>query len=170
MHRNLSAIFAVLALAAFGFSSEKWLVERSDDSDMLRLRTAFRECQAKVDTPAEDVTLPLEHYPDGTVKSRLTAKKAQLFMDTDYIWGEGIHVEQRREDGKIVGTLDAENCVVDRKTRTGWVEGAAKMTYGDAMIKGRGIYFSLEREFIKIFSQCEIRTKGFNASPEKLLK
>ena len=32
------------------------------------------------------------------------------------------------------------------------------MVYGDSSVKGRGIYFSLEREFIKIFSQSEIRT------------
>ena len=170
MHRIFLAILAFLALAASGFKSEEWLAERGDDSDVFRLRAAYSECKAKVDTPAENVTLPLEHHADGTVKSRLTAKRAQLFIDSEYIWAEGIHVEQRREDGTIVCSLDAENCVVDRKTRTGWVDGAAQMTYGEAMVKGRGVYFSLEREFVKIFSQSEIRTKGFTGSPEKLLK
>ena len=170
MHRTLLIIFAMFSLAAAAFKSEQWLAERGDDSDMLRLRAAYSECLAKIDTPAENVTIPLEYHADGTVKSRLTARRAQLFLDSDFIWGEGILVAQYREDGSFVGTIEAENCVVDRKTRTGWVEGAAKMTYGDSSVKGRGVYFSLEREFIKIFSQSEIRTKGFNGSAEKLLK
>ncbi len=170
MHRISLAIFAMFSLAACAFKSEKWLAERGDDSDMLRLRAAYSDCVAKIDSPAENVAIPLEYHSDGTVKSRLTAKRAQLFLDTDFIWGEGILVAQYREDGSAVGTIEAENCVVDRKTRTGWVEGVAKMTYGDSMVKGRGVYFSLEREFIKIFSQSEIRTKGFNDRPEKLLK
>ena len=170
MRRTTLVIFAFLALAASGFKSEEWLAERGDDSDVFRLRAAYSECKAKVDSPAENVSLPLEKHANGTIKSRLSAKRAQLFIDSEYIWAEGIHVEQKREDGTIVCSLDAENCVVDRKTRTGWVDGEAKMTYGDAMVKGRGVYFSLEREFVKIFSQSEIRSKGFTGSPEKLLK
>ena len=86
-------------------------------------------------------------------------KQTETFIENDIV-----------VDGTIVGTIDAENCVIDRKTLTGWVAGSAKMTYGAASIKGRGIYFSFKREFIKIFSQSEIRTKGINTSPEKLLK
>jgi len=37
-------------------------------------------------------------------------------------------------------------------------------------VKGRGIYFSLTREFIKIFSQSEIRTKGAKINPGRLVK
>ena len=49
---------------------------------------------------------------------------------------------------------------MDRTTKTGWVDGSANMVYGTSTVKGRGVYFSLTREFIKIFSQSEIRTKG----------
>ena len=170
MHRAIVVIFAFLSLVACAFKSEKWLAERGDDSDMLRLRAAYSDCLSKVDSPAENVTIPLEYHADGTIKSRLVARRAQLFLDTDFIWGEGIHVAQYREDGSAVGTIEAENCVVDRRTRTGWVEGFAKMTYGGSTVQGRGVYFSLDREFIKIFAQSEIRTKGLNDSPEKFLK
>ena len=44
-----------IACAAWAFSSEKWLAERSDDSDMLRLRAAFAECAKKAVAPAENV-------------------------------------------------------------------------------------------------------------------
>ena len=170
--KRLAMTLAVLCAAgAFAFSSEKWLAERGDDSDRLRLRAAFEDCRKKLESPAEDVSIPLETYSDGTVKSRLTAGRAHIFPNSGFIWAEKIRVEQYREDGKtLAASLDAENCVVDRKTKSGWVEGGAQMVYGDSSVKGRGIYFSLTREFIKIFSQSEIRTKGGKVNPGSLMK
>ena len=164
----------VIVLAAFpalaAFDSEKWLTERGDDSDMLRLRAAYEQCVKKIEAPAENVAFPLESYPDGTVKSRLRAKKAYMFMDTGFIWGESIRVEQYKPDGKTVESyLTADNCIVDRKSKSGWVEGNAQMDWEGTIVKGRGIYFSFDREFIKIFSQTEIRTKALKLDAGKVL-
>jgi len=164
----LSLLAACGASAAF--SSAKWLEARGDDSDVMRLRTAYADCVKKLEAPAENVVIPLETFPDGKIKSRVKAARAQIFQETGFIWGEGVHVEQFREDGRLQATLDAENCVVDRKTKSGWVEGAAKMVYGDSSVKGRGVYFSLEREFIKIFSQSEIRTGHAGINPGSMIK
>ena len=172
-HRFLVWAAGVLvAGAAVGaFSSERWLAERADDSDMLRLRAAFAECAKKVVAPAENVSMVLESYPDGTAKSRITAARAMIFSDSSYIWAEKIRLEQFDVTGtNRTARLDAENCLVDRATKTGWVDGNADMLYGDATVKGRGIYFSLTREFIKIFSQSEIRTKGGKINPGRLIK
>lgn len=167
-----ACLAAVAALAAAAFDSQKWLDERADDSDMMRLRAAYRDCVAKIEAPAENVSLPLETFPDGSVKSRLTARRAQMFPDSPFIWGEDIRVEQYKDAGgtNVWASLNAENCVVDRQTKTGWVEGAARMIYGDSAVKGRGIYFSLPREFIKILSQCEIRTRGAKFDPRSLVQ
>lgn len=165
----LAGLMAVAA-QALAFDSGKWLAERGDDSDMLRLRGAYAECVKKIEAPAENVAFPLESYPNGIVKSRLKAKKAYLFMDTGFIWGEGIRVEQYKEDGKTVeACLTADNCIVDRKSKSGWVEGNAHMDWDGTDVKGRGIYFSFDREFIKIFSQTEIRTKSLKLGAGKVL-
>ena len=172
-HRFLVWAAGVLvAGAAVGaFSSERWLAERADDSDMLRLSAAFAECAKKVVAPAENVSMVLESYPDGKAKSRITAARAMIFSDSSYIWAEKIRLEQFDATGtNRTARLDAENCLVDRATKTGWVDGNADMLYGDATVKGRGIYFSLTREFIKIFSQSEIRTKGGKINPGRLIK
>ena len=162
------ALAALPALAAF--NPDKWLAERGDDSDMLRLRAAYEQCVKKIEAPAENVAFPLEAYPDGTVKSRLRAKKAYMFMDTGFIWGESIRVEQYKPDGKTVESyLTADNCIVDRKSKSGWVEGNAQMDWEGTVVKGRGIYFSFDREFIKIFSQTEIRTKALKLDAGKVL-
>ena len=166
--------FVICMLAALPamavFDSGKWLAERGDDSDMLRLRTAYEECVKKIEAPAENVAFPLESYPDGTVKSRLRAQKAYMFVDTGFIWGENIRVEQYKPDGKTVESyLSADNCIVDRKSKSGWVEGNARMDWEGTVVKGRGIYFSFDREFIKIFSQTEIRTKALKLDAGKVL-
>lgn len=164
----LTVVVALNATAAF--DSGKWLAERGDDSDMLRLQAAYEDCVKKAETPAEDVAIPLEKYPNGTVKSRLKAKKAYMSIDTGFIWGEEIRVEQYKPDGKTIESyLTADNCILDRKTKSGWVEGNAHMDWEGTDIKGRGIYFSFDREFIKIFSQTEIRTKAFKLDAGKVL-
>ena len=165
-----SIVTCAAALAASAFSSAEWLEKRGDDSDVLRLRAAYADCVKKLESPAENVSIPIESFPDGTVKSRVTAARAHMFPDSGFVWGEKIRVEQYKEGGKLYASLDAENCVVDRKTKSGWVEGSAEMTYGDASVKGRGIYFSLTNEFIKIFSQSEIRTGRVGLDPRSLIK
>ena len=73
-------------------------------------------------------------------------------------------------DGKTVESfLTADNCIVDRKSKSGWVAGNAQMDWDGTNIKGRGIYFSFDREFIKIFSQTEIRTKALKLDAGKVL-
>lgn len=158
-----------MAATAAAFSSAEWLAERNDDGDMLRLRKAYATCVAQLDSPAENVAFPIETLPDGTVKSRLKAKRAQMFLDTGFIWGEGIRVEQYGADGTVESFLTADNCIVDRKTKTGWVEGDAMISYGKSVVKGRGVHFSVGREFIKIFSKSEIRTSGLKLDPSKTL-
>ena len=170
-YRALLWTVVMLAAGAGAFSSESWLAKRSDDSDMLRLRAAFAECAKKAVAPAENVSVVLESYPDGTVKSRITAERATIFPDSSYIWAENVHLEQFDATGtNRTAKLEAENCLVDRSTKTGWVDGNANMVYGDATVKGRGIYFSMTSEFIKIFSQSEIRTKGGKINPRSVIK
>ena len=66
---RMALLIALALLPAFAFDSEKWLKDRGDDSDMLRLRQAFEDCSKKIESPAENVAFPLETYADGTVKS-----------------------------------------------------------------------------------------------------
>ena len=170
VHILVSIIAVCATLAACAFDSGKWLAERGDDSDMLRLRAAYEDCVKKIEAPAENVAFPLETYPDGTVKSRLRAGRAYMFLETGFIWGENIRVEQYKPDGKTIeGFLTADNCIVDRKSKSGWVHGNAHMDWDGTAIKGRGIYFSFEREFIKIFSQTEIRAKSLKLGSGKEL-
>lgn len=154
--------------AAPCFDSTAWMAKRNDDSDALRLRAAYSNCLAQVKTPAENVLVPLEHFEDGRVKSQLWAAKAQFFLDTGFVWASGIRVEQFKADGTPDGTLEAESCVVDRKTQSGWVEGRATAKMNGSAVSGIGIYFSFREQFIKIMSQAEIRTKQVKLDTRRL--
>lgn len=154
--------------AATHFDSTAWMAKRNDDSDVRRLQAAYSNCLAQVKTPAENVLVPLEHFEDGRVKSQLWAAKAQFFLDTGFVWASGIRVEQFKADGTPDGTLEAESCVVDRKTQSGWVEGRATAKMNGSTVSGVGIYFSFREQFIKIMSQAEIRTKQVKLDMRRL--
>ena len=54
---------------------------------------------------------------------------------------------------------EADCCVVDRTTKSGWVEGHAKAFYLGNEVEGDGIYFSFEEEFVTIYANTKIRVK-----------
>ena len=133
-----------------------------------RLRESYVKCVEAMKTPAENVAVPFENWPDGSVKSSLTAEKAQFFMEDGLIWGEGVVVRQFDEKGSETANLEAENCVVDRNTRMGWVEGKAKLKYGKTTVDGEKIFFSLPDEYIKIYSNVEIHSSDLKMEGVKL--
>lgn len=120
--------------------------------------------KAAMTTPIENLTLPLEHHPNGRVKVRLHAKLAQIFDEGDTIFAETIRVELLTDQGKPDGELKADGCLFDRKTKCGYCKGRVFMKKDGDQIKGQGLFFSSEREFIKILGSCEIRTHRFQES------
>ena len=163
--------FAMLPAAALAFNSDEWLAKREVLSrEAERLQVAYTSCVARISEPAQDVTLPIERNADGSIRASVTAKKAQVLLELGLIWGSEVVVTQLSTNGVVEARVEADGCVIDRDTKSGWVEGNATMIYGDSSVKGRGIYFSLPREYIKILSKCEIRTKGAKFDPRSLIK
>ena len=153
---------------AFAFDSGKWLSERGDDSDAVRLREVYDRRVPEITQPAENVVFPIETNPDGTIKSRLRAGKAYVFLDAGFVWGADVVVEQYEAGGKTAtGTLTADNCIVDRKTKTGWVPGNAKIVWGETSVAGRGVHFDLGREYVKIFANTRIESDALGGKGVK---
>ena len=164
------SIFAIAAfLNALAFDSDLWLGKRAEmDAVSATLRESYAKCVDAMKTPAENVAVPFENWPNGSVKSSLTAEKAQFFMEEGLVWGEGVIVRQFDEKGHETAKLEAENCIVDRNTRMGWVEGKAKLKYGKTTINGEKIFFSLSDEYIKIYSNVEINSSDLKMEGVKL--
>ena len=113
--------------------------------------------KAAMTAPVENLTLPLDFYDNGRMKAVLHAERSQLVAD-GLIFAEGVFVDMLTEDGKPDGRLTAEACLFDREAKHGYCEGAVHLVKGNDRIKGRGMYFSIEEQFIKILSECEVRT------------
>ena len=158
--RKVLIALVMAPVAAFAFKSDDWLAKREVLSrEAERLQVAYTSCVARVEEPAVDVVLPFERHPDGSVKASVTAKKAQVFLDTGMIWGSGVVVSQMSTNGVEEARIDADNCVIDRTTKSGWVQGHVKGFYLGNEVEGDGIYFSFEEEFVTIYANTKIRVK-----------
>jgi len=143
--------------AAFAFDSTAWDVKRNlHRNEALRLRAAYSNCVARLQQPADDVTIPVDQYEDGSVKSIIYAKRAQFFLDTGLVWGEGVVVRKYDRDGALDSRIDASSCVVDRYSKSGWAEGDAKVVHGKTTFTGRGVYFSSPESYVKVFEGSDI--------------
>jgi lipopolysaccharide transport protein LptA len=155
-----AAALAVVPGFALAFDSAEWLEKREVLSrEAERLQAAYADCVARLEVPAENVSFPIEGHPDGSVKSILTAEKAQFFLDTGFVWGKNVVVRQMTTNGVVEAEITADSCVVDRSTKSGWVEGHAHAKYLKNEVEGDGIYFSFSEEFVIISANTLIRSK-----------
>ena len=131
------AICILAAGAVNAFDSAEWLGKRALLlREAERLRAAYSNCLSKVNTPAEDVTIPIETHDDGSVKVAVAAKRAQFFQKDGIIWAEGVVITKKAPDGSQEMRVEAERCVVDRVTKSGWAEGRASFVQGGTKFGG----------------------------------
>ena len=146
-----------VALSAEEPDVDRWF-SRHGEALWQPLVEKFRTYKAAMTSPVEKLTLPLDYYENGRIRAVLRAERAQLFPDGG-IYAEKVCVEMLTADGQADGSLTAEGCVFDRKAKHGYCEGPVGMAKGLDRLKGRGMYFSTDAQFIKILAECEIRTR-----------
>jgi len=153
-------VLMVAAVGAQAFDSAAWDEKRNlHQKEVVRLQAVYSNCYAQVRSPAEDVSLPIETFSDGSVKAIVNAKKAQYFLQSGLIWAEGVVIRRFREDGSLEGRIEADNCVVDRMSKNGWVEGSARVYYGKTAICGRRVYFSSPDAYVKVLEDAEVESR-----------
>lgn len=169
MFANLISSVLVAATASAAFDFDGWLMKREILSrEAERLREAYTNCLARIDTPSENVKIPIEMFPDGSVKTFLTAEKVKLFLDTEFVWGERVEANYYQEKGAAPSRIEAANCVVDRQTKSGWAEGAARLTHESTTCDGEGVYFSSPEGFVLITRKTRVVAKDLKAvSPSR---
>ncbi len=149
---------------AFAFDSDAWMQKRTDlTNEIVRLRAEYAKCVVDVLEPAEDVVLPIETFPDGSVRLSVRAQKAQYFLNRGLVWAEGVDVRKFKKGGEPEMTLEAENCVIDRETKSGWAEGAAKLAQGGCVFRGKGIYFSSPENYVRVTKDSNLESTDFKS-------
>lgn len=172
MRSRLTAVLLAggAALGASAFDSAAWLEKRADlSNEVARLQAAYRQCVLALETPAEDVALPLETYPDGAVKTSVQAKKAQYFLQSGLVWAEGVVVRTFKPDGSPDFVLEAASGVIDRETKSAWAEGPARLTQGGTVFQGRGVYFSAPEGYVRVTRDADLQSsdlKGLEGLPK----
>ena len=152
------ALVAADALAAF--DSEAWLRKREAmAADAARLRDIYAHCVKSDMPPAEDVVVPVESHPDGSLKVVINAKRAKYFATRGVVWAEGVCVRKYRDDGTLDAQIDARSCVVDRMSKSGWAEGAARFKKDKTTCTGEGVYFSSTNGYLKVYDKADIVSK-----------
>ena len=165
MRSFVNIFFMFAAITAAAFDSDVWLFKRRQmTADAMKLKAFYEDCAAKASEPAENVAVPIENHPNGSVKSSVFAKKAQFFLESGLVWGEGVIVRELKDDGTVVAQINAENCVVDRNAKAGWAQGRVKALYDGTVLEGEGVYLDFKKEFVIITDKAKIVSKGFDVS------
>lgn len=167
------AAFAAAAIAAPGagrcvFAQDGSAADAAMDADAARLAAAYSNCLSRIDRPAEGVSVPVETHANGAVKIEVFADKAQFFDKEGLVWCSGVTLREYSESGERRLELSAPACVIDRKTKSGWLEGRAAGRYGRTSIAGAGVWFSAQEEAVKVFSGVEVASSGIKLEGLKL--
>lgn len=158
----MTAIASFCSLAGvYGFDTDAWQARCGElDKEAMRLKGCYQSCVKNLETPAEDVTVPVDVYDDGAVKSVIYAKKAQYFLKAGLVWAEDVVAKKFKRDGTVDTEIVAKNCVVDRLSKSGWAEGRATVTHGETVFGGEGVYFSSSNGYVKVFKNTTVDSRS----------
>ena len=167
--KYLTIVAALVGLGAQAIDLSTWSVQRDlHVREAERLRAAYSNCLQRLDHPAEDVTVPVETHTNGAVRLVVQAKRAQFFLDTGLVWAENVVVRKLGVDGEVETRIDARSCIVDRFTKSGWAEGAARVQHGKTELCGKNVYFSSPESYVRVFDGAMLRSEGVKTEGVKL--
>jgi lipopolysaccharide export system protein LptC len=119
------------------------------------------------DLEVEDLRVPLEHWPDGKVKTEVTAERANV-GDTGTLVASGLKVEFRNEDGSVHTVLKSKVCVFDRVNKRADSDEDVELIKDGIKITGTGFAWTSDDERIKIKNNVEVtlekKSLGFDFS------
>ena len=151
------------ALGAQALDLSAWRAQRElHEQEAARLRVAYSNCLQRIETPAEDVMVPVDTHTNGAIRIVIGARRAQFFLDEGLVWAENVVVRKFGPGGELETRIDARSCVVDRFTKSGWAEGAARVQNGKTSLFGRNVYFSSPESYVRVFDGADLRTEGAN--------
>ena len=156
----LTVLLMSVPLLAYSFNSVRWLEKRDGmTADAARLRAEYSNAVQRVSSPSEGIAIPLETYPDGKICTMVSAAKAQFFGgDTSLVWAEGLELVKMKNDGTEELRLEASRCLIDRLSRSGWVEGHAKVVQDKTVFEGDNVYFSSSNSFVTAYMSSDLKS------------
>ncbi|MCL1888690.1 MAG: hypothetical protein FWF96_07465 [Kiritimatiellaeota bacterium] len=149
------------------FSISSNLLSRLRDDSAWKPLAEKWEGQKFDGEPIVNFAFPAEHYDDGRIRAVLRAKNAVLSSD-DSIWAWGVTVVMYDREGGQEGELEAESCLFERKTQTGYSAGPVSANLNEAKITGVNCFWSLKDSFLRMLSEAKIQSAGNPVAKEKI--
>lgn len=152
---------ATLAFSETGDSieaaAEKKLSGRDIDRELIDAWQS-EEMKEADGVPMEQLSFPIDHFEDGTVRAQFHARWALVPNDEDaFVRARGICIELYDESGNVIGMYIAENCIFDRTTRVGYCEGPVRIEYKapdrNLRLDGANMQWNLATRNAKILSE-----------------
>lgn len=155
-------------LAVIGNDSvQDWMDKRERlEKDAERLRVAYTNCITRLEIPSEDMIIPVETFPDGSIKLVIEAKYAKLFDNQSLVWARNVVIRKLDEDGVERTRLEALECIVDRFTKSGWAQGAGNLKQGENIFKGKNFYFSSPDSYVSSYSESMMESKDLKSGDQ----
>lgn len=147
----------LLLALLFAAAPSEWMDKREMlKQEAERLRTAYATHLARASEPAEDVTIPLDTYPDGSVRLVIVAKKAQIFAGEDFILAWDVVIRKLDEKGVQISCVEADRCLIDRTTKSGWAEGPVRIANEKTTFSGENVYFSSLEGYVMSMTKSKL--------------
>lgn len=119
--------------------------------------------------PIEGLRVPLEYYPDGTLRTELSARRATVGTDAT-IAASGIVFRVFSTNGTEDVAIMAEDAECSRERQSGWSSNAVSMRQGGMLVTGKGFEWDGTNGTLRILQQARVSFPSGMIKTEGVLK
>lgn len=109
--------------------------------------------------PVEDLLVPLEHHPDGTVKTILRAESARM-PPGGCVRARGVYVESYDENKSLFRIIETDRCIFDSRGNRALGLGKVRLQHRGLRVEGTNVLWISGEQLVKIFVSPEVRIQG----------
>ena len=109
-----------------------------------------------VDLPVENLRLPLEYWPDGRIKTQVTAASARMSGGEGPIDAKDVVVETYETNGVVQSRMTTGECRIDRTAGVGTSDADVKLAAQGATITGTGFEWNAKTRTVNILRNVRV--------------
>jgi hypothetical protein len=112
--------------------------------------------RAQAAGPIEDLFLPLEVYPNGKVKTQVSAAKATVPDRGGDIEATNVRFVFFGQDGVTQATVVSDRCIINKDTREAQSDAPIRIEKSGVLITGTGFIWNAATQKVSILSNVQV--------------